>query len=141
MQSTDTRFAVKKSGSGRGQGLFASKKIKKGEFVLEYTGEKIPTPVADKMTSRYLFEINEKWTIDGSSRTNTARYINHACNPNTAAEILEDKIMIFALRNIKKGEELTIDYDTEYFDEFIRPVGCKCAQCVSTSKRLLSGKA
>jgi len=138
VKTIDARFIIKKSAPGMGQGLFAGKKIKKGEFVLEYTGKKIPTTVADKMTSRYLFEINEEWTIDGSARTNTARYINHSCNSNTAAEILEDKIMIFALRDIKRGEEVTIDYDTEYFDEFIRPVGCKCAQCISTSKRLLA---
>ena len=111
-----------------GQGLFAQCNIKKGEFILEYTGKKIPTAVADAMeTSRYLFEIDEEWTIDGSPRSNTARYINHSCNPNTEAEIVDGHIMITAVQNIKKGEELTIDYDTEYFDEFIRPVGCKCA--------------
>ena len=37
--------------------------------------------------------------------------------------------MIDAKRAIQKGEELTIDYDMEYYDEFIRPVGCKCRQC------------
>lgn len=141
MKTIDARFIIKKAGPGMGKGLFANKRIKKGEFVLEYTGKKIPTPVADKMTSRYLFEINERWTVDGSARSNTARYINHACNPNTAAEILEDKIMIFVVREIKKGEEITIDYDNEYFDEFIRPVGCRCVQCVSESKRLLSRSA
>jgi len=111
-----------------GQGLFAQCDIKKGEFILEYTGKKIPTAVADAMeTSRYLFEIDEEWTIDGSPRSNTARYINHSCTPNTEAEIVDGHIMITAVQNIKKGEELTIDYDTEYFDEFIRPVGCRCA--------------
>lgn len=111
-----------------GQGLFAQSGIKKGEFIIEYTGNKIPTAVADTMKdSRYLFEIDEEWTIDGSSRSNTARYINHSCDPNTEAEIDDGHIMITAVRNIKKGEELTIDYDVEYFDDFIRPVGCKCS--------------
>ncbi len=109
-----------------GQGLFAECDLKNGEFILEYTGKKIPTPLADTMTSRYLFEIDEKWTIDGSPRSNTARYINHSCDPNTEAEIKNGRILIYAVRNIKKGEEITIDYDTEYFDEFIRPFGCKC---------------
>ncbi len=117
-----------------GQGLFALCDIKKGDFILEYTGKRIPTAVADTMTqARYLFELNEEWTIDGSARSNTARYINHSCDPNTEAEIEETPtqaggcIMIYAVRNIKKGEEVTIDYDTEYFDDFIRPVGCKCS--------------
>ncbi len=127
MKTIDARFRVRRSSPGMGQGLFALCDIKRGEFILEYTGKKISTDAADYMKhARYLFEIDEEWTIDGSPRSNTARYINHSCNPNTEAEISDGKILIIAVRDIKKGEELTIDYDTEYFDEFIRPVGCKC---------------
>jgi hypothetical protein len=79
------------------------------------------------MPSRYLFEINSRWTLDGPPSINTAGYINHACTPNVEAEIDRGKVNIYAVRAIKKGEELTIDYGTEYYDEFIKPVGCKCA--------------
>ena len=127
MKTIDARFVVRISAPGLGYGLFAQCAIARGDFILEYTGKKIPTPLADTLTSRYLFEIDEEWTIDGSPRSNTARYINHSCDPNTEAEIDEGHIMIHARRSIRKGEELTIDYDTEYFDEFIRPVGCKCS--------------
>jgi len=128
MKAIDARFEIRRSKPGMGQGLFAQCDIKKGEFVLEYTGKKIPTTVADSMKdSRYLFEIDEEWTIDGSPRSNTARYINHSCNPNTEAGIVDGRIIVTPVRDIKKGEELTIDYDTEYFDEFTRPVGCKCS--------------
>ncbi len=134
MKTIDARFEIRTSKPGTGQGLFAVVPIRKGDFVLEYTGRKIPTAVADSMKeARYLFEIDNDWTIDGSSLSNTARYINHSCDPNTEAEIDEDRIMITAVRAIKKGEELTIDYDTEYFDEFIRPVGCKCTRCAQTT--------
>lgn len=112
-----------------GHGLFAVVPIRKGDFILEYTGKRIPTALADTMKSRYLFEIDEDWTIDGASRSNTARYINHSCEPNTEAELGDGRILIHAVRDIKEGEELTIDYDTEYFDEFIRPAGCKCKKC------------
>ena len=55
-------------------------------------------------------------------------YLNHSCDPNTEAEIdEEDRIMISAIKDIRKGEELTIDYGQEYFDEFIKPIGCKCS--------------
>jgi len=135
MRTMDTRFEIRRSKPGMGQGLFAVVPIRKGDFILEYTGKKIPTALADTMTSRYLFEIDKDWTIDGSARSNTARYINHACDPNTEAEIENGRIMIHAVRNIKKGEELTIDYDSEYFDEFIRPVGCKCVKCATPTSR------
>ncbi len=126
METIDARFVIKDVAPDVGSGLFALTDIKNGEFILEYTGQKIPTPVADTSKSRYLFEIDEMWTIDGSPQSNTARYINHCCDPNTEAEITNGKILIHATRDIQKCEEITIDYDLEYYDEFIRPVGCKC---------------
>lgn len=97
---------------------------------MEYTGNRVPTKIADESDSKYLFEIDSEWTIDGETHGNTARYINHDCHPNTEAEISEDdRIEIHTVRDIAAGEELTIDYGDEYFDEFIRPIGCKCASC------------
>lgn len=126
------RFAVLRSKPGRGMGLFALTSLKKGEFVIEYTGVKIPTSLADELSTKYLFELDDEWTIDGSSRLNTARYINHSCRPNCEADIRAGKILIFALRNVKEGEELSMDYGDEYFDEFIRPNGCRCDACTHT---------
>jgi SET domain-containing protein len=128
--TADPRFEVRESRPGTGLGLFAKAPIKKGDFILEYTGEKLPNSIADTHPGKYLFEIDDKWTINGEGEENTARYINHDCYPNVEAEIDEDdKIMITAIRGIKPEEELTIDYGDEYFDEFIRPGGCKCASC------------
>ena len=125
-KKTDGRFIVRKSGSGKGHGLFALKPIKKGNFILEYIGKKIPTTLADTLKTRYLFEIDEQWTIDGSERSNAARYINHSCDPNCEVYIEKGRIMIYAIKNIAIGEELSYDYGDEYFDEFLRPVGCRC---------------
>jgi SET domain-containing protein len=131
MSAENLRFEVKEGRPGTGLGLFAREDIRKRAFILEYTGKKIPTKVADEMSSRYLFEIDDKWTIEGPVPGNLAGYINHSCDPNTEAEIEEgtdgeDHINIYALRRIKTGEELTIDYGQEYFDEFLKPAGCKC---------------
>lgn len=123
------RFAIRKSRPGLGQGLFATTNVRKGDFILEYTGKRIPTTHADTLKTRYLFEIDRAWTIDGSSRSNIARYINHSCMPNCEGEIRDGAVLIYASRDIKKGEELSIDYGQEYFDEFIKPVGCKCDHC------------
>lgn len=133
MKTTDPSFAVHQARPGTGRGLFVRASIAKGDFILEYTGKKISTKVADTLKSRYLFEIDENWTIDGSTRDNLARYINHSCTPNTEGDIQDDHILITAVRDIGKGEEITIDYDQEYFDEFIKPLGCKCGAKVHRS--------
>jgi hypothetical protein len=121
-----TKFEIREAEPGKGFGLYAKKDFAFGEYLLDYTGKKIPTKVADKLETRYLFELDAKWTIDGEDESNTARYINHACDPNVEAEIEGERIMIHAARDIEKGEELTIDYGDEYFDEFIKPGGCLC---------------
>ena len=131
---TTVMYAIRKSAPGLGHGLFATRAVSKGDFVIEYTGNSISTKVADALSTRYLFEIDSKWTIDGSVRSNIARYINHSCDPNCEAEILDGRILITAARDIEKGEELTMDYGEEYFDEFIKPVGCKCFKCCSTTR-------
>lgn len=126
MKILEGKYEVKRGRPGTGLGFFACADIPKGEFIVEYTGEKISTKVADEMDTRYLFEIDRKWTIDGETKSNLARYINHSCDPNAEAEIQDDQILISSIRKIRAGEEVTIDYGMEYYDEFIRPVGCKC---------------
>jgi SET domain-containing protein len=68
-------------------------------------------------------------TIDGAPRFNKARYINHSCRPNAEIDIYKHRVYVMAKRNIKAGEELAYDYDSDYFDEYIKPKGCKCLKC------------
>lgn len=114
-----------------GLGLFAERKIPKDAFIVEYTGPLLTAEEADKRGGKYLFEIDEDWTIDGSSRDNLARYINHSCKPNAEVEAITDerRLLVHALRDIQPGEEVTIDYGEEYFDDHIRPHGCRCDHC------------
>ena len=88
----------------------------------------------------YLFEINKNLTIDGTDRKNVARYINHACKPNCEIDTPKGRIFVSAVKNIKKGEELNYDYGEEYFDEFIKPNGCRCSSCVAKRERQQSKK-
>jgi uncharacterized protein len=126
MPYDQTKFEIRESEPGKGKGLYAVRAFEFGEYMLDYTGKKIPTAEADKLTTKYLFELDDQWTIDGEEESNTARYINHSCDPNVEAEVDGDRIKIHAARDIEKGEELTIDYGDEYFDEFIKPYGCLC---------------
>ena len=115
--------------SRTGLGLFARVPIRKGQFIARYSGRKILTETADDLDTRYLFEINARWTIDGATRRNTARYINHSCRPNAEVYFVRHVIKIRAIRNINPGDEITYHYGRNYVEAFIKPTGCRCLPC------------
>jgi SET domain-containing protein len=114
-----------------GFGLFADSVIEKGACVIEYfgpiLGSKDPLPARNS----YLFAVSERRTIDGSSRANTARYINHSCKPNCEAVIHKGRVFIFSKRRIKPGEELHYNYGKEFFNANIKAKGCRCIGCLA----------
>ena len=130
--------------SPTGLGLFAAKPIAKRAYIATYRGKRIPTPEAHRREregkAKYMFELNARWTIDGASRRNLGRYINHACRPNCEAVLRKGQLIFVALRDIAPGEEITLDYGKEYFDLFIAPLGCRCATCAKRAAKLY-GKA
>lgn len=115
--------------SSAGLGLFTEQPIEKGGFIIEYTGTVLSRKESDRRGGKYLFETNYNRFIDGSARSNTARYINHSCKPNCEIDIRRGRIYVFAKRNITAGEELSYDYEEEYFNEYIKPHGCRCRTC------------
>jgi SET domain-containing protein len=115
--------------SKTGFGLFATKLIRRGSFVVRYTGRKLKNAIADELDTKYMFEINNRWTVDGSSRRNIARYINHSCKPNAETDVKGHKIVITAKKNIYPGDEITYNYGRNYFNAFIKEKGCRCAAC------------
>jgi hypothetical protein len=128
--------------SKTGLGLFAVTDIAKGLIITEYRGRRISNELAEsreKRGARYMFELNSKWTIDGSPRWNLARYANHACRPNAEADIVRGKILLRAIKKIRPDDEITYDYGKEYFDLYLRPARCLCAHC--TEKKRSSKKA
>lgn len=120
------RYALVVRRSKTGKGLFAGEPIKKGARILEYTGK--PVPEADRLKDwgKYFFEVGKGKVIDGNIKSNLARYINHSCVPNCEADGPEGKVYIWALRNIKEGEELSYDYGKEYFEKHLGADICKC---------------
>jgi|SRR6516165_5544639 hypothetical protein len=94
--------------SRTGLGLFATAPIKKGAFIVEYKGRMLTTEQADKLDargSRYLYEINSRWTIDETSRKNLGRYVNHSCRPNAETHTIGHKVIIRAIKNIRTGAD------------------------------------
>jgi hypothetical protein len=125
--------------SKTGLGLFATQPIKKGDKIIRYIGPMLDCRKKkdDAVENKYLFQITKRWTVDGSVRKNIARYINHACKPNAESDVSKKKlrIVIRAIKNIAPGEEINYDYGTEYFKEFLKPIGCKCDACEAKRKK------
>ncbi len=116
--------------SRTGLGIFATEPIKKGTFIVEYKGPLLNNEQCEKVDNKYLFEVNARWTIDGSPRKNVARYINHSCRGNADTYILRThQIKIRAVKNIAAGDEITYDYGKDHFNAYIKPHGCRCDKC------------
>ena len=120
------KLKVKRASAGLG--LFAGEDIKKGTCLIEYTGPLVTNKEADEINSRYLFAVNQGKTIDGSGRDNKARYVNHGCRPNAETDVYKNRVFITAIKNIKAGDEITYNYGKEYFNQFIKPYGCRCGR-------------
>src|ERR1700748_2662354 len=125
--------------SKTGLGLFATKPIKKGARIVRYFGPILDSRKKkdDEIENKYLFELTNRWTIDGSIRENVARYINHACRPNAESDFKprKRKVFIRAIRNIEPGDEINYDYGTDYFKAYLKPIGCKCDACEKKRKK------
>ena len=108
------------------RGVFALEPIPAGRKVIEYTGERI----SRRETKRrgmgritYLFTLDQYWTIDGAVGGSGAEIINHSCEPNIYTKVFKGHILYMSKRNIRRGEELTVDY---LFSKEIGRVPCSC---------------
>lgn len=118
-----------------GRGLFCLRDIDSGEMVIEYAGEVIRSALTDKRekyyTSKgigcYMFRIDDNFVVDATMKGNAARFINHSCEPNCYSRVVDilgkKHILIFALRRIPQGEELTYDYKFPFEEDKIT---CHC---------------
>ena len=119
------------------KGLYATKDIKDRTRIIEYKGKILTkkqveqNPKFDNEKAIYLFNINRKYDLDGDFKYNTARLINHSCDPNCEVYGTGLKVWVYAIKDIKKGEELTYDYGFG-FDEDYKDFPCKCgsSNCV-----------
>jgi SET domain-containing protein len=117
-------FVLRKS-EIQGMGAFATRQIRRGQRVAEYTGEHIDNEEADrryddekmKRHHTFLFIVDDDEVIDAAVGGNDSRFINHSCDPNCEAVIEGKKIFIYALRTIRPGEELVYDYQYERTDD------------------------
>jgi hypothetical protein len=136
---TKYRKAYRVGRATTGLGLFATKPIVKGKLFIEYTGPRLRNSEI-KREDKYMFEINNRWTVDGKPRRNKARYANHSCRPNAESDIIGGRIYLRAIRHIQPGAEITYDYGRDHFNAFIKPLGCKCAKCIEKRREERAAK-
>ena len=123
-------YRIKKSKIDK-NGLYANRNIKQGTRIIEYKGKIISNQQSeedskfDNDKAIYLFKINKKYDLDGDFKFNTARLINHSCDPNCEVFGSGLKVWVYAMKNIKKGEELSYDYGFNY-DKDYKNFPCKC---------------
>jgi len=145
VKSTKSEYAVVRKSKIHNRGVFARNDIPEGARVIEYVGDKMTKAQSDiradeifekaekdrkNIGAVYIFELNKRYDIDGSVSWNTAKWINHSCDPNCETDIIKGRIWIIALRDIKKGEELFYDYGYDIEDFEDHPCYCGSKKCV-----------
>ncbi|KAK1407678.1 hypothetical protein QVD17_39300 [Tagetes erecta] len=126
----------------KGYGLQLQEDIPKGRFLIEYVGEVLDMPAYEARQKEYaskghrhfyFMTLNGGEVIDACAKGNLGRFINHSCEPNCRTEkwMVNGEVCIglFAIRDIKKGEELTFDYN------YVRVFGAAAKKCVCGSSR------
>lgn len=116
-----------------GTGGFVKTPLRQGQLVIEYVGERITKAQSIercRLGNEYIFHLDEETDLDGKVEWNTARFLNHSCEPNCEAELIEGRIWIVALRNLKEGEEVTFDYGYDLEDYRHHPCCCGTPSCV-----------
>ena len=112
-----------------GWGIYATAAISKNKRIIDYTGQKISNQESLQRERRYIrgghiwcFKLTNRTVIDASVGGNLARYINHSCRPNCYVHIVDGVIWIRASRRIRRGEELTYNYNTDGEGQ----IRCRC---------------
>ena len=116
-----------------GTGGFARVDIPAGTRVIEYVGEIISKQESLERCERsneYIFAIDEERDLDGNVEWNPARFLNHSCEPNCEARLIDGRIWLVAIRDLRAGEELTFNYSYDLTDYREHPCHCGANKCV-----------
>ena len=144
------RKAAVRHSAIHGRGVVATVALKAGERICEYKGERIGWPEAlrrhphdpEQPFHTFYFSLDDGTVIDGNVAGDFSRFMNHSCEPNCEAEMVESKaglrVFIVALRDIAVGEELVYNYgltlDERYTPTLKKQFACHCgsAKCRGT---------
>lgn len=142
LQSTQKLVALRNS-SIHSYGLVLMEPAEPGDLIIEYVGELVRASVAnirewkyereyrgDGIASSYLFRLDGIMVIDATHQGNLARFINHSCDPNCFAKTISlngsKRIVLYAKKSIRGGEEITYDYKFPTEKDPKKKVKCLC---------------
>lgn len=149
--SSPTPFYTVRNSRIHGRGVFAARKIPEGSRIIEYGGKRISWKEANRRENlkpadcyhTFFFSLEDGRIIDGGDEGNDARWINHSCEPNCEAREEDGRVYIYALRDIRRGEELYYDYglimEQRHTPALKRAYACMCGT-PSCRKTLLAPK-
>src|SRR5947209_14383926 len=136
-----------------GKGVYAARDIRKGTRIIEYKGVRVPWKEAQKWPPHdprnpyhtFFFSLDNGDVIDAGNGGNSARWINHSCDPNCATEEKHDRVFVYALRHIRANEELFYDYKLVPAErrtkQLEREFACSCGTAVCRGTMLAPDKA
>lgn len=111
-----------------GKGVFANKNFKKGEKILQIDDTHIVND--ESKLTEYQKEYQCDWLKDKIVLMQTPeRYTNHSCNPNSYVKTVRGIRTVLAMKDIKKGEEITHDYAINGYYQTAIPCKCKAKNC------------
>ncbi|KAL3953684.1 hypothetical protein ACCO45_011640 [Purpureocillium lilacinum] len=127
----------------KGFGLRADAFLQPNQFIYEYIGEVINEPTFRRRMLQYddegikhfyFMSLSKSEFVDATRKGNLGRFCNHSCNPNCYVDkwVVGDKLRmgIFALRNIRAGEELVFNYNVDRYGADPQPCYCGEPNCV-----------
>ena len=115
------RLVVKRVAENH-RGLFADEDIKKGKKILDFPGKIL----AEKKSNQWDLQISKNKVIRTFSKNQINNFLNHSCEPNSFVKKIGNKFYLIALKNIKKEDEITFDYDTTDYDTERFGLICTC---------------
>lgn len=124
-----------------GKGAFAAKDIEKGEIIAIYNGEEVNRAEIHRRIVEGLERADDPLQIGDDlflDIDNDAYYFNHSCEPNAG---LRGQKELIAIKNIKKGEEITFDYSTtvgKNVTDWTMNCACGSANCRKTIGNILT---
>jgi SET domain-containing protein len=129
----ETEFVIFRESPIHRTGGFARMDISAGTRVIEYVGEiitKQESLARCERSNEYIFALDDARDLDGNVDWNPARFLNHSCEPNCEARLIDGRIWLVAIRKVRAGEELTFNYSYDLADYREHPCRCGALSCV-----------